>query len=164
MSNLLKWISLGFLGYRVYSLYAKKAAGAMDWDYKINSVGLTKYGTKFIEGYVDWEFINTTELVGQVRDIEAEFYYKGSRIGAVSMPGPYLVPAKGSAAVRTNFRLELEQVYAKALLAVSELAQYGDIDIQIKGSARVRSGQLFWARIPVDTNVTAKTLYSYFFS
>jgi hypothetical protein len=26
--NLLKYISLGFLGYRVYSLYAKKAAGA----------------------------------------------------------------------------------------------------------------------------------------
>ena len=82
MSNLFKWISLGFLGYRVYSLYAKKAAGAMDWDYKINSVGLTKYGTKFIEGYVDWEFMNATELEGQVRDIEAEFYYKGSRIGA----------------------------------------------------------------------------------
>jgi hypothetical protein len=34
--NLLKYISLGFLGYRVYSLYAKKAAEAMDWEYTIN--------------------------------------------------------------------------------------------------------------------------------
>jgi hypothetical protein len=33
--NLLKYIGLGFLGYRVYSLYAKKAAGAMDWEYAI---------------------------------------------------------------------------------------------------------------------------------
>jgi hypothetical protein len=78
------------------------------------------------------------------------------------MPGPYLVPAKGSADVRTNFRLDLEQVYAKALMALSELAQYGDIDLQIKGSARVRSGQLLWSRIPVETTTTAKTLYSYF--
>ena len=160
--NLLKYISLGFLGYRVYSLYAKKAAGSMDWEYVINSIGLTKYSTKFIEGFVDWEFINATELVGQVKDINVDLLYKGSKIGSISMPGPYLVPAKGSADVRTNFRLELEQVYAKAIMALSELAQYGDIDLQIKGSARVRSGQLLWARIPVETTTTAKTLYSYF--
>jgi hypothetical protein len=162
MSNIFKWISFGFLGYRVYSLYAKKAAGAMDWEYVINSIGLTKYSTKFIEGFVDWEFINATELVGQVKDINVDLLYKGSKIGSISMPGPYLVPAKGSADVRTNFRLELEQVYAKAILALSELAQYGDIDLQIKGSARVRSGQLLWAKIPVETTTTAKTLYSYF--
>ena len=160
--NLLKYISFGFLGYRVYSLYAKKAAGAMDWEYVINSIGLTKYSTKFIEGFVDWEFINATELVGQVKDINVDLLYKGSKIGSISMPGPYLVPAKGSADVRTNFRLELEQVYAKAIMALSELAQYGDIDLQIKGSARVRSGQMLWARIPVETTTTAKTLYSYF--
>jgi hypothetical protein len=162
MSNILKWISFGFLGYRVYSLYAKKAAGAMDWNYTINGIGLTKYSTKFIEGFVDWEFINATELVGQVKDINVDLLYKGSKIGSISMPGPYLVPAKGSADVRTNFRLELEQVYAKAIMALSELAQYGDIDLQIKGSARVRSGQLLWAKIPVETTTTAKTLYSYF--
>jgi hypothetical protein len=162
MSNLLRWISLGFLGYRVYSLYAKKAAGAMDWDYIINSVGLTRYSTKEIEGFVDWEFINATELVGQVRDIDVQFLYKGNVIGGISMPGPYLVPAKGSADVRTNFKLNLEQVYSKALMAISELAQYGDINIEIKGSARVRSGQLLWAKIPVQTTTTAKTLYSYF--
>jgi hypothetical protein len=160
--NLLKLISLGFLGYRVYSLYAKKAAGAMDWEYVINSVGLTKYSIKEIEGFVDWDFINATELVGQVKDIEVDLLYKGSRIGSISMPGPYLVPAKGSAAVRTNFKLNLEQVYSKALMAISELAQYGDINIEIKGSARVRSGQLLWAKIPVQTTTTAKTLYSYF--
>jgi hypothetical protein len=162
MSNIFKWISFGFLGYRVYSLYAKKAAEAMDWEYVINSIGLTKYSTKFIEGFVDWEFINATELVGQVKDINVDLLYKGSKIGSISMPGPYLVPAKGSADVRTNFRLELEQVYAKAIMALSELAQYGDIDLQIKGSARVRSGQLLWSRIPVETTTTAKTLYSYF--
>jgi len=162
MSNILKWISLGFLGYRVYSLYAKKAAGAMDWEYVINSVGLTKYSTKEIEGFVDWEFINATELVGQVKDIDVQFLYKGNVIGGISMPGPYLVPAKGSADVRTNFKLNLEQVYLKALMAISELAQYGDINIEIKGSARVRSGQLLWAKIPVQTTTTAKTLYSYF--
>ena len=160
--NLLKLISLGFLGYRVYSLYAKKAAGAMDWEYIINSVGLTRYSTKEIEGFVDWEFINATELVGQVRDIDVQFLYKGNVIGGISMPGPYLVPAKGSADVRTNFKLNLEQVYSKALMAISELAQYGDINIEIKGSARVRSGQLLWAKIPVQTTTTAKTLYSYF--
>lgn len=162
MSNILRWISLGFLGYRVYSLYAKKAAGAMDWEYVINSVGLTKYSIKEIEGFVDWDFINATELVGQVKDIDVQFLYKGNVIGGISMPGPYLVPAKGSAAVRTNFKLNLEQVYSKALMAISELAQYGDINIEIKGSARVRSGQLLWAKIPVQTTTTAKTLYSYF--
>ena len=162
MSNILKWISLGFLGYRVYSLYAKKAAGAMDWEYVINSVGLTKYSTKEIQGFVDWDFINATELVGQVKDIDVDFLYKGNVIGGIIMPGPYLVPAKGSAAVRTNFKLNLEQVYSKALMAISELAQYGDINIEIKGSARVRSGQLLWAKIPVQTTTTAKTLYSYF--
>jgi hypothetical protein len=78
------------------------------------------------------------------------------------MPGPYLVPAKGSANVRTNFKLNLEQVYAKALMALAELAQYGDIDLQISGSARVRSGQLLWVKLPIQTTTTAKTLYSYF--
>jgi hypothetical protein len=160
--NLFKILSLGFLGYRVYSLYAKKAAGAMDWEYLINAVGLTKYSTKEIEGYVDWDFINATELVGQVKDINVDLKYKGSRIGSISMPGPYLVPAKGTANVRTNFKLNLEQVYAKALLAISELAQYGDIQMEISGSARVRSGQLLWAKIPIQTTTTAKTLYSYF--
>jgi hypothetical protein len=77
--NLLKYISLGFLGYRVYSLYAKKAAEAMDWEYVINSVGLTKYSTKEIEGFVDWDFINATELVGQVKDIDVDLLYKGSK-------------------------------------------------------------------------------------
>lgn len=160
--NLFKILSLGFLGYRVYSLYAKKAAGAMDWEYIINAVGLTKYSTKEIEGYVDWDFINATELVGQVRDINVDLLYKGSRIGSIAMPGPYLVPAKGSANVRTNFKLSLEQVYAKALLAISELAQYGDVQLEISGSARVRSGQLLWVKLPIQTTTTAKTLYSYF--
>ena len=162
MSNILKWISFGFLGYRVYSLYAQKAAKMMDWNYVINSVGLTRYSVKNIEGYVDWEFINASDLVGQVKDIDVDLLYKGSRIGSISMPGPYMIPAKGSADVRTNFRLDLEQVYAKALLAVSELAQYGDIELEIKGSVRARSGQLFWAKIPIQTTTTAKTLYSYF--
>jgi hypothetical protein len=160
--NLLKYISLGFLGYRVYSLYAKKAAGAMDWEYIINAVGLTKYSTKEIEGFVDWDFINATDLVGQVKDINVDLLYKGSRIGSIGMPGPYLVPAKGSANVRTNFKLNLEQVYAKALMAISELAQYGDVDLQITGSARVRSGQLLWVKLPIKTDISAKTLYSYF--
>ena len=160
--NLFKILSLGFLGYRVYSLYAKKAAKAMDWEYIINAVGLTKYSTKEIEGYVDWDFINATELVGQVKDINVDLLYKGSRIGSIAMPGPYLVPAKGSANVRTNFKLNLEQVYAKALLAISELAQYGDVQLEISGSARVRSGQLLWVKLPIQTTTTAKTLYSYF--
>jgi len=160
--NLLKYISLGFLGYRVYSMYAKKAAGAMDWEYLINAVGLTKYSIKEIEGFVDWDFINATDLVGQVKDINVDLLYKGSRIGSISMPGPYLVPAKGSANVRTNFKLNLEQVYAKALMAISELAQYGDVDLQITGSARVRSGQLLWVKLPIKTDISAKTLYSYF--
>jgi len=160
--NLLKYISLGFLGYRVYSLYAKKATGAMDWEYIINAVGLTKYSTKEIEGFVDWDFINATDLVGQVKDINVDLLYKGSRIGSIGMPGPYLVPAKGSANVRTNFKLNLEQVYAKALMAISELAQYGDVDLQITGSARVRSGQLLWVKLPIKTDISAKTLYSYF--
>ena len=134
----------------------------MDWNYVINSVGLTRYSVKNIEGYVDWEFINASDLVGQVKDIDVDLLYKGSRIGSISMPGPYMIPAKGSADVRTNFRLDLEQVYAKALLAVSELAQYGDIELEIKGSVRARSGQLFWAKIPIQTTTTAKTLYSYF--
>jgi hypothetical protein len=160
--NLLKYISLGFLGYRVYSLYAKKATGAMDWEYIINAVGLTKYSIKEIEGFVDWDFINATDLVGQVKDINVDLLYKGSRIGSIGMPGPYLVPAKGSANVRTNFKLNLEQVYAKALMAISELAQYGDVDLQITGSARVRSGQLLWVKLPIKTDISAKTLYSYF--
>ena len=160
--NLLKYISLGFLGYRVYSLYAKKVAKAMDWEYTIVGIGLTKYGTKQIEGYVEWEFINKSELVGQVKDIEVDLLYKGSRIGSISMPGPYLVPAKGIADVRTNFNLNLELLFQKALLALSELAQYGDIDLEIKGSARVRTGQLLWSRIPIQTTTTAKSLYSYF--
>jgi hypothetical protein len=134
----------------------------MNWEYVINAVGLTKYSTKEIEGYVDWDFINATELVGQVRDINVDLLYKGTRIGSISMPGPYLVPAKGSANVRTNFKLNLEQVYAKALMALAELAQYGDIDLQISGSARVRSGQLLWVKLPIQTTTTAKTLYSYF--
>ena len=160
--NLLKYISLGFLGYRVYSMYAKKATGAMDWEYIINAVGLTKYSIKEIEGFVDWDFINATDLVGQVKDINVDLLYKGSRIGSIGMPGPYLVPAKGSANVRTNFKLNLEQVYAKALMAISELAQYGDVDLQITGSARVRSGQLLWVKLPIKTDISAKTLYSYF--
>jgi hypothetical protein len=143
-------------------MYAKKATGAMDWEYIINAVGLTKYSTKEIEGFVDWDFINATDLVGQVKDINVDLLYKGSRIGSIGMPGPYLVPAKGSANVRTNFKLNLEQVYAKALMAISELAQYGDVDLQITGSARVRSGQLLWVKLPIKTDISAKTLYSYF--
>lgn len=162
INNLLKWASLGFLGYRVYSLYAQKASKAMDWTYKINDFALTSYSTKFISGYVDWDFINASDLVGQVKDINVDFLYKGKIIGSISMPGPYLVPAKGTANVRTNFNLDLEQVYSNALLAISELAQYGDITIEVNGSARIRSGQLLWARLPIKTTTTAKSIYSYF--
>lgn len=162
MSNILKWISFGFLGYRVYSLYAQKAAKVMDWNYKINDVAFTNYSTKSISGFVDWDFINASDLVGQVKDINVDFLYKGIRIGSISMPGPYLVPAKGTANVRTNFFLDLEQLYSRALLMISELAQYGDITIEIKGSVKVRSGQLLWARLPIETTTTAKNLYSYF--
>jgi hypothetical protein len=156
-----RYLGLGFLGYRLYSLYAKKAANAMDWTYEIDAVGLTRYSTKNIEGYVDWQFINASELVGQVKDIDVDFLYKGNNIGSISMPGPYLVPAKGSADVRTNFKLDLEQVYSKALMAISELAQYGDITIQVKGSIKVRTGQLLYVKLPISVNTTAKTLYSY---
>jgi hypothetical protein len=51
----------------------------MDWEYVINSVGLTKYSTKEIEGFVDWDFINANELVGQVKDIDVDLLYKGSK-------------------------------------------------------------------------------------
>jgi hypothetical protein len=110
---------------------------------------------------MDWQFINASDLVGQVKDIDVAFLYKGNNIGSISMPGPYLVPAKGSAAVRTNFKLDLEQVYSKALMAISELAQYGDITIQVKGSVRVRTGQLLYVKLPIETTTTAKTIYSY---
>ena len=77
------------------------------------------------------------------------------------MPGPYLVPAKGSANVRTNFKLELEQIYSKALMLINELAQKGDVTIQVKGSVKVRTGQLLYVKLPIDLNTTAKTIYSY---
>lgn len=159
--SIFRFISLGFLGYRVYSLYAKKAAKVMDWTYEIDAVGLNRFTAKSIEGYVDWQFINASELVGQVKDIDVDFLYRGNRIGSISMPGPYLVPAKGSAAVRTNFKLDLEQIYSRALMAISELAQKGDITIQVKGSVRVRTGQLLYVKLPIDTTTTAKTLYSF---
>ena len=133
----------------------------MDWNYEIDAVAISRYTTKNIEGYVDWQFINASELVGQVKDIDVAFLYKGNRIGSISMPGPYLVPAKGSANVRTNFKLELEQIYSKALMLINELAQNGDVTIQVKGSVRVRTGQLLYVKLPIDLNTTAKTIYSY---
>ena len=133
----------------------------MDWTYEIDAVAISRYTTKNIEGYVDWQFINASELVGQVKDIDVEFLYKGNRRGSISMPGPYLVPAKGSANVRTNFKLELEQIYSKALMLINELAQKGDVTIQVKGGVRVRTGQLFYVKLPIDLNTTAKTIYSY---
>ena len=133
----------------------------MDWNYEIDAVAISRYTTKNIEGYVDWQFINASELVGQVKDIDVSFLYKGNRIGSISMPGPYLVPAKGSANVRTNFKLELEQIYSKALMLINELAQKGDVTIQVKGGVRVRTGQLFYVKLPIDLNTTAKTIYSY---
>ena len=156
-----RYLGLGFLGYRVYSLYAKKAAKVMDWTYEIDAVGINRFTTKNLEGYVDWQFINASDLVGQVKDIDVDFLYKGNRIGSISMPGPYLVPAKGSANVRTNFKLELEQIYSKALMLINELAQKGDVTIQVKGGVRVRTGQLFYVKLPIDLNTTAKTIYSY---
>ena len=133
----------------------------MDWNYEIDAVAISRYTTKNIEGYVDWQFINASELVGQVKDIDVAFLYKGNNIGSISMPGPYLVPAKGSANVRTNFKLELEQIYSKALMLINELAQNGDVTIQVKGSVRVRTGQLLYVKLPIDLNTTAKTIYSY---
>ena len=133
----------------------------MDWTYEIDGVAINRFTTKNLEGYVDWQFINASDLVGQVKDIDVDFLYKGNRIGSISMPGPYLVPAKGSANVRTNFKLDLEQIYSRALMAISELAQYGDIKIQIKGSVRVRTGQIFYVKLPIETTTTAKTIYSY---
>jgi hypothetical protein len=156
-----RYLGLGILGYRVYSLYAKKAAKVMDWTYEIDGVAINRFTTKNLEGYVDWQFINASDLVGQVKDIDVDFLYKGNNIGSISMPGPYLVPAKGSANVRTNFKLDLEQIYSRALMAISELAQYGDIKIQIKGSVRVRTGQIFYVKLPIETTTTAKTIYSY---
>ena len=156
-----RYLGLGILGYRVYSLYAKKAAKVMDWTYEIDAVGINRFTTKNLEGYVDWQFINASELVGQVKDIDVAFLYKGNNIGSISMPGPYLVPAKGSANVRTNFKLELEQIYSKALMLINELAQKGDITIQIKGSVKVRTGQLLYVKLPIATTTTAKTIYSY---
>ena len=133
----------------------------MDWTYEIDAVAINRFTTKNLEGYVDWQFINASDLVGQVKDIDVAFLYKGNNIGSISMPGPYLVPAKGSANVRTNFKLELEQIYSKALMLINELAQKGDVTIQVKGSARVRTGQLFYVKLPIDLNTTAKTIYSY---
>ena len=133
----------------------------MDWTYEIDGVAINRFTTKNLEGYVDWQFINASDLVGQVKDIDVDFLYKGNRIGSISMPGPYLVPAKGSANVRTNFKLDLEQIYSKALMAISELAQKGDVTIQIKGSVRVRTGQIFYVKLPIETTTTAKTIYSY---
>ena len=156
-----RYLGLGFLGYRVYSLYAKKAAKVMDWTYEIDAVGINRFTTKNLEGYVDWQFINASDLVGQVKDINVFFLYAGNNIGSISMPGPYLVPAKGSANVRTNFKLELEQIYSKALMLINELAQKGDVTIQVKGGVRVRTGQLFYVKLPIDLNTTAKTIYSY---
>lgn len=159
--SIFRFLSLGFIGYKLYSLYAKKAANVMDWNYEIDTVGLNRFTAKSIEGYVDWQFINASDLVGQVKDIDVDFLYRGNRIGSISMPGPYLVPAKGSAAVRTNFALDLEQMYSKALMAISELAQKGDITIDVKGSVRVKTGQLLYVKLPIDTITSAKTLYSY---
>ena len=133
----------------------------MDWNYEIDAVAINRFTTKNLEGYVDWQFINASDLVGQVKDIDVDFLYKGNRIGSISMPGPYLVPAKGSANVRTNFKLELEQIYSKALMLINELAQKGDVTIQVKGGVRVRTGQLFYVKLPIDLNTTAKTIYSY---
>ena len=133
----------------------------MDWTYEIDGVAINRFTTKNLEGYVDWQFINASDLVGQVKDIDVDFLYKGNNIGCISMPGPYLVPAKGSANVRTNFKLDLEQIYSRALMAISELAQKGDVTIQIKGSVRVRTGQIFYVKLPIETTTTAKTIYSY---
>ena len=133
----------------------------MDWTYEIDAVAINRFTTKNLEGYVDWQFINASDLVGQVKDINVAFLYAGNNIGSISMPGPYLVPAKGSANVRTNFKLELEQIYSKALMLINELAQKGDVTIQVKGGVRVRTGQLFYVKLPIDLNTTAKTIYSY---
>ncbi len=133
----------------------------MDWTYEIDAVAINRFTTKNLEGYVDWQFINASDLVGQVKDINVAFLYAGNNIGSISMPGPYLVPAKGSANVRTNFKLELEQIYSKALMLINELAQNGDVTMQVKGSVKVRTGQLLYVKLPIDLNTTAKTIYSY---
>jgi len=65
----------------------------MDWNYEIDAVAISRFTTKNLEGYVDWQFINASDLVGQVKDIDVAFLYAGNNIGSISMPGPYLVPA-----------------------------------------------------------------------
>lgn len=163
MNKWLTWALVGFTGFRLLKKVMDKAQGIENWEYEIKGVGLYQLTLKKIRGYVDWEFINTSELQGAVKDIEASFFYKGSKIGSLSMPGPYMVPSKGTAAVRTNFDIDLEEVYSKAVLMLSELSQYGDVDLQIRGSVRVRAGAGFWVNLPVSTTTSAKTLYTYFF-
>jgi hypothetical protein len=104
-----------------------------------------------------------SELVGQVKDIDVDFLYKGNSNWRNQVClGHTWYQRKDLLLCGQTSSSTWSKYYSKALMAISELAQYGDINIEIKGSARVRSGQLLWAKIPVQTTTTAKTLYSYF--
>lgn len=162
MKNILKILVLGIVGYKLYQRFGTQAKKFMDWTYDIKDVYFTGITTSVISGMVIWDFNNTSDESGRVKDIAVSILYKDAEIGSIWMPGPYLVPANGTAQINTAFTLNTGVVGAKALELINELGSEGDVKLILKGSAKASVGTGIFVTIPIDIDSTAKTIYSWF--
>jgi hypothetical protein len=162
MKNIWTILGLGLLGYKLYQRFGTQAKKFMDWTYEIKDVYFTGITPSVISGKVIWDFNNTSDETGKVKDINIDILYNGANIGSIFMPGPYLVPANGTAQIDTAFTLNTGVVGAKALELINELASEGDVKLTLRGSAKAALGSGFFITIPIDLDTTGKTIYSWF--
>jgi len=160
IQKLVIWTGAAFLAYRFLLGNVKKAQGIENWDYKIKGVSISTISPASITGAVNWDFINSSDLDAQVRNVVINISYRNVAIGTSSSVGPFYVSAKGTTPISTSFGISLANLGGLAKEIRDELLTNYDLLVRIHGTMSVSQGGLPWVTIPFSVNTTARTIYN----
>lgn len=160
IQKLVIWTGAAFLAYRFLLGNVKKAKGIENWDYKIKGVSINSVSPTSITGAVNWDFINSSDLDAQVRNVVINLSYRNVLIGSSSSSGPFHVSPKGTTEVNTSFGVNFSNIGPLAKEIRDELLTNYDLIVRIHGTMSVSQGGLPWVTIPFAVNTTARTIYS----
>jgi hypothetical protein len=154
------WTGAALLAYRFLLGNIRKAQGIENWDYKLKGVSIASVSPASITGAVNWEFINSSDLDAQVRNVVINISYRNVPIGTSSSVGPFYVSAKGTTPIATSFGISLANLGNLAKEMRDELLTNYDLLVRVHGTMSVSQGGLPWVTIPFSVNTTARTIYS----
>lgn len=148
---------LALIGYSIYYYIKKQTELIQNFTYRIVGIDFTNLDLNLVKGNLTVAFTNTSDIEVYVSQFYVDFYFNGEFVGYLEDYTPFIIKARQTTPVTSEFTLNPQLVLGNITNIVLFSSTMKDASFKVIGQAKVKSGFIS-VTVPIEFETTLREL------